>query len=95
MGSRFSIGVLFLMVFGLQACVADQKLQSQNALLQDELKHFQLQLYEADQRIKSQDSELKRLQQAEAKCNQNLADLKVTNASLQKINLKLNQMSSA
>ena len=91
MGSRFSIGVLFLMVFGLQACVADQKLQSQNALLQDELKHFQLQLYEADQRIKSQDSELKRLQQAEAKCNQNLADLKATNASLQKINLKLNQ----
>ena len=91
MGSRFLFGGLFLMLFTLQACVADQQVQEQNAHLQDELKHFQLQLYEADQRIKSQDAEITRLQQAEANCNQKLADLKVKNDSLQSINLKLTQ----
>ncbi|MDX1708467.1 MAG: hypothetical protein R3274_07695, partial [Desulfobacterales bacterium] len=73
----------------LQACVADQKLQNQNALLQDELKHFQLQLYEADQRIRSQAAELQRLQQAEANCNQKLQDSRAKNEYLQSINSKL------
>jgi chemotaxis protein MotB len=82
---------MFLMLFVLQACVADQKLQKQNALLQNELKHSQMQLYESEQRIKSQDAELTRLQQAETQCNQKLTALKTQNDSLQKINLKLTQ----
>ena len=85
------MGVLSLLLFVLQGCVADQQLRKQNTLLQDELKHFQLQLYEADQRIKSLNAELYRLQQAETKCNRKLADLKTRNASLQKINAGLTQ----
>ncbi|MGD9055338.1 MAG: flagellar motor protein MotB [Desulfobacterales bacterium] len=92
MGNRASIGLLLLLVFALQACVADQqRLQDQNALLQDELKHFQSQLYESEQRIQSQNAEISRLQKAEAACNQNLTDLKAKNASLKNINLKLTQ----
>ena len=91
MAIRFSIGVLFLLMFVLQACVADQPLRRQNTLLQDELKHFQLQLYEADERIKSLNAELLRLQQAETRCNQRQADLETKNASLQKINARLTQ----
>ncbi len=92
MGNRASIGLLLLLVFALQACVADQQqLQDQNALLQDELKHLQSQLYESEQRIQSQNAEIARLQKAEAACNQNLTDLKAKNASLKNINLKLTQ----
>ncbi|NIP23778.1 MAG: hypothetical protein GWO38_08155, partial [Phycisphaerae bacterium] len=92
MGNRASIGLLLLLVFVLQACVADQqRLQDQNALLQDELKHIQLQLYESEQRIQSQNAEIARLQKAEAACNQKLTDLKAKNASLKNINLKLTQ----
>jgi chemotaxis protein MotB len=85
------MGAIFLMWLVLQACVADQQLREQNTLLQGELKHLQLQLYEADQRIQSLDAELKRLQKAETKCIQSQADLKTRNASLQKINASLTQ----
>ena len=92
MGNRSSIGIILLLLLGLQACVADQQqLQNQNALLQNELKHFQLQLYDAEQRIQSQNAEIARLQQAEAACSQNLADLKAQNTSLKNINSKLTQ----
>ena len=92
MGNRSSIGILFLILFVLQACVADQQnLKDQNTLLQNELKHSQIELYESEQRIKSLEAELQRLQQAEAQCNHRLAELEAKNASLQKINLKLNQ----
>lgn len=90
MGYRSSFGLLLLLIFGLQACVADQQqLQNRNALLAEELKHFQLQLYEAEQRIQSQNAEIARLQQAIVVSRQNLTDLKAKNASLKKINLKL------
>jgi chemotaxis protein MotB len=90
MGNRSTIGILLLLLFGLQACAADQQqLQNQNALLQDELKHFQLQLYEAEQRIQSQNAEIERLQQAEITCSQNLTELNAKNVYLQKINLTL------
>ena len=92
MGNRSSIGILLLLVSVLQACVADQQqLQNRNALLQNELKHFQIQLYEAEQRIQSQNAEIVRLQQAETACSQNLADLKAENASLKNIKLKQSQ----
>ncbi len=92
MGNRSSIGIIFLLVLGLLACAADQtQLQNQNTRLQDELKHFQLQLYDAEQRIQGQNAEIARLQQADAACNQNLTDLKAKNASLKNINLKLTQ----
>jgi chemotaxis protein MotB len=91
MGNRFSMGAIFLMWLVLQACVADQQLREQNTLLQDEHRHLQLQLYEADQRIQSLDAELKRLQRAETKCIQRQADLKTRNASFQKINASLTQ----
>jgi chemotaxis protein MotB len=91
-GFRSSIGLIFLLGFVLSACVADQQqLKNQNTLLQDELKHFQLQLYEAEQRIQSQNAEIVRLQQAETACSQNLADLKAENASLKNIKLKQSQ----
>jgi len=91
MGNWSSIGVLFLVLFLLQACAADQQLQDQNVLLQDQIEHFQLQLYESDQQIKSLNAELTRLQQVETKYNQQLTDLKAKNASLQNINSKLTQ----
>ena len=91
MSNRSLIGTIFLMWLVLQACVADQQLREQNTLLQDERKHLQLQLYEADQRIQSLDAELKRLQKARTKCIQRQADLKTRNASLQKINASLTQ----
>lgn len=91
-GNRSSIGFLFLLVFVLQACAADQQqLQNQSALLQDELKGLQLRLNESEQRVQSQNAEIARLQQAEIACNQNLTDLKAKNAFLQNINLKLSQ----
>lgn len=91
-GNRSSIGLLFLLAFALQACTADQpQLQEPNTRLQDELKYFQLQLYEAEQRIEGQNAEITRLQQAEAACNQNRTDLKAQNASLKNINLKLSR----
>ena len=90
MENRSSIGIIFLLVFGLQACATDQtRLQNQNARLQDELKHFQLQLYDAERRIQGQNAEIARLQQAEAACIQTLTDLKAQNASLKNINIKL------
>lgn len=91
MGNWSSIGVLFLVLFLLQACAADQQLQDQNVLLQDQIEHFQLQLYESDQQIKSLNAELTRLLQVETKYNQQLTDLKAKNASLQNINSKLTQ----
>ena len=92
MGNLSSIGMVFLIMFVLQACVADQQnLRDQNTLLQNELKHSQIELYESEQRIKSLEAELQRLQQAEAQCNHRLAELEAKNTSLQKINLKLNQ----
>lgn len=90
-GNRSFIGILFLMLLVLQACVADQQLQKQNALLQEELRHFQGQLDESDQQMKSLNAELLRLQQAETKCKQKMANLKTKNASLQKINSTLTQ----
>jgi chemotaxis protein MotB len=90
MGNRSAIEALILILFMLQACVTDQQqLKNQNTLLQNELKHSQMQLYESEQRIKSLEAELTRLQRAEIQCNQKLADVKAKNASLQKINLKL------
>jgi chemotaxis protein MotB len=90
MGNRSAIGAFILTVFMLQACVTDQQqLKNQNTLLQNELKHSQMQLYESEQRIKSLEAELTRLQQAEVHCNHNLAAVKAQNASLQKTNLKL------
>jgi chemotaxis protein MotB len=92
MGKRSTFGIILLLIFGLQACVADQQqLQNQNALLQDELKHFHFQLYEAEQRIQSQNAEIERLQHAETTCSQNLTELETQNASLKHINLKLTQ----
>lgn len=91
MGKWSSIGALFLVLFLLQACVANQQLKDQNVLLKDQIEHFQLQLNESDQQIKSLNAELTRLQKVETQCNQQLTDLKAKNASLQNINSKLTQ----
>ncbi|MGD8613962.1 MAG: hypothetical protein PVI93_23305, partial [Desulfobacterales bacterium] len=79
-----------MLIFALQGCVADQpQLQNQNTRLQDEVKHLQQQLYEAEQQINSQKAEIARLQEAETAGNRNLKDLKAKNASLKNLNLKL------
>ena len=90
MRNRSTFGILLLLFFGLQACVADQQqLRNKNALLQDGLKDYQVQRYEAEQRIQSQNAEIERLQQAETTCSQNLTGLETQNTSLKNSNLKL------
>jgi chemotaxis protein MotB len=91
MGKKQFIAVLSLAWLLLTACVSHQQIQDQNAVLNKELKLVRLELYEAEERIKSLDAELIKLQQTNTGCNEKLADLQSKNTYLKNINLKLSQ----
>jgi chemotaxis protein MotB len=91
MGKKQFIAVLSLAWLLLTACVSHQQIQDQNAVLNKELKLVRLELYEAEERIKSLDAELIKLQQTNTGCNEKLTDLQSKNTYLKNINLKLSQ----
>ena len=91
MGKKRFIAVLSLAWLLLSACVSHQKIQDQNDVLNKELKLVRLELYEAEERIKSLDAELIKLQQTNTGCNEKLTDLQSKNTYLKNINLKLSQ----
>ena len=91
MGKKRFTAVLSLAWLLLTACVSHQQMQDQNAVLNKELKLVRLELYEAEERIKSLDAELIKLQQTNTGCNEKLTDLQSKNTYLKNINLKLSQ----
>lgn len=91
MGKKRFIAVLSSAWLLLTACVSHQQLQDQNALLNKELKLVRLELYEAEEKIKSLDAELIKLQQTITGCNEKLTDLQSKNTYLKNINLKFSQ----
>jgi len=91
MGDRRFITAFSLVILLLAACVSDPQLQDQNVLLNTELRHIRVELYEAQEKIKSLDAQLVQLAQAQKDCSGNLADLKAKNTYLKNINLQLSQ----
>jgi chemotaxis protein MotB len=91
MGKKILINGLSSAVLLLAACVSDPQLQDQNAMLNTELKHVRVQLYEAEEKIKSLDAQLVQLEQTQKGCNEELANLKAKNTYLKNINLQLSQ----
>lgn len=85
------VAVLSLAWLLLTACVTHQQMRDQNAVLNKELKLIRLELYEAEEKIKSLDAELIKLQQTNSGCNEKLTDLQSKNTYLKNINLKLSQ----
>ena len=61
-------------------------MQDQNAVLNKELKLVRLELYEAEEKIKSLDAELIKLQQTNTVRNEEIADLQSKNTYLKNIN---------
>jgi chemotaxis protein MotB len=91
MSKKRFIAVLSLTWLFLTACVSNQQLQDQNVLLNTELKHAQIELYKAEEKIKSHDAELIKLQQKIKHSDEKLTDLQSKNTYLKNINLKLSQ----
>jgi chemotaxis protein MotB len=91
MSKKRFIAVLSLTWLFLTACASNQQLQDQNALLNTELKHAQIELYKAGEKIKSHDAELIKLQQKIKHSDEKLTDLQSKNTYLKNINLKLSQ----
>ena len=91
MSKKRFIAVLSLAWLLLTACVPHQQMQDQNAVLNKELKLVRLELYEAEEKIKSLDAELIKLQQTNTVSNEKIADLQSKNTYLQNINLKLSK----
>ncbi|MCK4984384.1 MAG: hypothetical protein KAS40_02640, partial [Desulfobacterales bacterium] len=91
MSKKRFIAVLSLAWLLLTACVSHQQLRDQNAVLNKELKLVRLELYEAEEKIKSLDAELIKLQQTNTGSNAKLTDLQSKNTYLKNINLKLSR----
>ena len=91
MSKKRFIAVLSLAWLLLTACVSHQQIQDQNAVLNKELKLVRLELYEAEEKIKSLDAELIKLQQTNTGANEKLTDLQSKNTYLKNINLKLSK----
>lgn len=91
MSKKRFIAVLSLAWLLLTACVSHQQMQDQNAVLNKELKLVRLELYEAEEKIKSLDAELIKLQQTNTVRNEEIAVLQSKNTYLQNINLKLSK----
>ena len=87
---RFILGFGFVVLL-LAACVSDPQLQDQNALLNTELRNARVELYEAEEKIKSLETQLAQREQTQKDCNAELADLKAKNTYLKNINLQLSQ----
>ena len=66
-------------------------MQDQNAVLEKELKLVRVELYEAEEKIKSLDAELIELKQTNSDCDEKITDLQSKNTYLKNINLKLSQ----
>jgi peptidoglycan hydrolase CwlO-like protein len=91
MGNKRFLSILCLAMVLLVGCVSDPQLQDQNDMLNTELKHVRVELYEAEEKIKSLDAQLVQLGQAQKDCSEKLADLKAKNTYLKNINLQLSQ----
>lgn len=91
MGNKLFFGILSLAMLLLAGCVSDQQLKDQNALLNTELKHVRVELYEAEKKNERLNAQLIQLKQTQKGYNQELADLKAKNTYLKNINLQLSQ----
>ena len=91
MGKKLLLSVLSSAMLLLVGCVSDPQLQDQNDMLNTELKHARVELYEAQEKIKSLDAQVVQLAQDQKDCNEKLADLKAKNTYLENINLQLSQ----
>lgn len=91
MGNKRFIAVLSLVWLLLTACVSHQQLQDQNRVLNTELKHARIELYEAEEKIKSLNAELSKLQKENTHSTEKLTDLQSKNTYLKNINIRLSQ----
>lgn len=91
MGDKQFLVVLILVWLTLTACVSHQQLQDQNRLLNTELKHARIELYESGEKLKSLNAELSQLKQAQIRSTEKLTDLQLKNTYLKNINIKLSQ----
>jgi chemotaxis protein MotB len=91
MGNKRFIAVLSLVWLLLTACVPHQQLQDQNRVLNTELKHARIELYEAEEKIKSLNAELSKLQKENTHSTEKLTDLQSKNTYLKNINIRLSQ----
>ena len=91
MGNKRFIAVLSLVWLLLTACVSHQQLQDQNRVLNTELKHARIELYEAEEKIKSLNAELSKLQKENIHSTEKLTDLQSKNTYLKNINIRLSQ----
>jgi len=91
MGNKRFIAVLSLVWLLLTACVSHQQLQDQNRVLNTELKHARIELYEAEEKIKSLTAELSKLQKENTHSTEKLTDLQSKNTYLKNINIRLSQ----
>ena len=91
MGNKRFIAVLSLLWLLLTACVSHQQLQDQNRVLNTELKHARIELYEAEEKIKSLNAELSKLQKENTHSTEKLTDLQSKNTYLKNINIRLSR----
>ncbi|MGD2185845.1 MAG: OmpA family protein [Desulfobacterales bacterium] len=88
---RFIAAVLSFFWLLLTACASHQQLQDQNRVLSTELKHARIELHEAEEKIKSLNAELSKLQQENALRTEKLTDLQSKHTYLKNINIRLSQ----
>ncbi len=91
MGNKRFIAVLSLVWLLLTACVSHQQLQDQNRVLNTELKHARIELYEAEEKIKSLNADLGKLQKENTHSTEKLTDLQSKNTYLKNINIRLSR----
>jgi chemotaxis protein MotB len=90
-GKKRGIAVSILAWLLLAACVPHQQLEDQNAVLNKELRIVRIDLYEAEEKIKSLEAELIKLKQTHSGCDGKISDLQSKNTYLKNINLKLSK----
>ena len=91
MGCRQFIVLLSSVGFLVIGCAPDRQLIDQNALLDKELKHARIELQAAEEKLKTRDAELVKLQQTNSRCNDELTDLQSKYSYLKNINLRLSE----
>ncbi len=87
---QFSV-FLSSVVFLWMGCAPDQQLIDQNTVLDTELKHARIELNTAEEKLKTLDAELIKLQQTNLHCKEELTDLQSKYTYLKNINLRLSQ----
>ena len=91
MRNRQFIAVFILVWLLLAACASHQQLQDQNKVLNTELKHARIELYETEEKLKNINAELNQLKQDSTRSTERLTDLELKNTYLKNINVKLSQ----